>query len=203
MTALITTGVDAGLVGLVLSYAVNTTSSLVYDIATFLRSVSLTFYQNWVVRSASEVEQNIVSVERMVHYIELPSEGAMEIPETKPTETWPPEGELLLALFRIIEPTEGTILIDGIDITKIGLHDLRSAIAIVPQSPDLFEGTLRDNIDPLNEYTDADIWQALTQSHLREYAEAQSEKLDARKGRRFVAIIRSKTVAVLRSCPPP
>ncbi|KAF4593191.1 hypothetical protein EYR38_008903 [Pleurotus pulmonarius] len=205
MTALITTGVDAGLVGLVLSYALNTTSSL-----------------NWVVRSASEVEQNIVSVERMVHYIELPSEGAMEIPEAKPTETWPSEGEvefrgystryrpeldpvlknismtirpkeklgicgrtgagkssLLLALFRIIEPTEGTILIDGIDITKIGLHDLRSAIAIVPQSPDLFEGTLRDNIDPLNEYTDADIWQALTQSHLKEYAEAQPEKLDA------------------------
>ncbi|KAL4264103.1 ATP-binding cassette transporter C [Pleurotus pulmonarius] len=205
MTALITAGVDAGLVGLVLSYALNTTSSL-----------------NWVVRSASEVEQNIVSVERMVHYIELPSEGAMEIPEAKPTETWPSEGQvefreystryrpeldpvlknismtirpkeklgicgrtgagkssLLLALFRIIEPTEGTILIDGIDITKIGLHDLRSAIAIVPQSPDLFEGTLRDNIDPLNEYTDADIWQALTQSHLKEYAEAQPEKLDA------------------------
>lgn len=91
-------------------------------------------------------------------------------------------GQLLLALFRIIEPTAGQIFIDGVDITKIGLHDrefnvsplcerdshalsrkVRSAISIVPQSPDLFEGTLRDNIDPVGEHTDADIWVALDQ----------------------------------------
>ena len=76
--------------------------------------------------------------------------------------------QLLLALFRILEPAEGTILIDNTDITKIGLHDLRSAMTIVPQSPDLFEGTIRENIDPVGEYQDADIWEALKQvnSHL-------------------------------------
>jgi ABC-type multidrug transport system fused ATPase/permease subunit len=88
----------------------------------------------------------------------------------------------LLALFRIIEPAHGTISIDGVDITKIGLHDrlsnfqsslfiyidwrlfaVRSAISIVPQSPDLFEGTLRENIDPIGEHPDVDIWVALSQ----------------------------------------
>ena len=71
--------------------------------------------------------------------------------------------QLLLALFRILEPAEGTILIDNTDITKIGLHDLRSAMTIVPQSPDLFEGTIRENIDPVGEYQDADIWESLKQ----------------------------------------
>jgi len=82
-------------------------------------------------------------------------------------------------LFRILEPAEGTILIDGVDITKIGLHDLRSAMTIVPQSPDLFEGTMREDIDPVGEYQDADIWEALKQAHLREYVESLPEALDA------------------------
>ena len=71
--------------------------------------------------------------------------------------------QLLLALFRILEPAEGTIFIDGLDITNIGLHDLRSAMTIVPQSPDLFEGTIRENIDPVGEYQDDNIWEALNQ----------------------------------------
>jgi ATP-binding cassette subfamily C (CFTR/MRP) protein 1 len=91
--------------------------------------------------------------------------------------------QLLLALFRIIEPASGTIFIDKVDITKLGLHDcafflnclckrpliepplVRSAISIVPQSPDLFEGTLRENIDPAGEHQDVDIWTAL--EHVR------------------------------------
>ena len=92
VSALITTGVDAGLVGLVISYALNTTSSLVSMQSNQPVEKVLNVSQNWLVRSASEVEQNIVSVERMLHYIELKPEAPYEIPETHPEDAWPADG---------------------------------------------------------------------------------------------------------------
>lgn len=76
---------------------------------------------------------------------------------------------LTLALFRIIEKTEGDMVIDGINTAEIGLHDLRSRLSIIPQDAQVFKGTLRSNLDPLGEVDDARLWQVLELCHLKDH----------------------------------
>ncbi|KWU42263.1 P-loop containing nucleoside triphosphate hydrolase protein [Rhodotorula sp. JG-1b] len=200
-----TSNVNAGVVGLMLSYALSTTQTL-----------------NWIVRSATEVETNIVSVERVQEYIDLPSEAPLEVPDEKPSEDWPQHGSirfdhvnaryrkdldlvlrdvnfeikagekvgvcgrtgagkssLTMVLYRIIEVESGTVSIDGVDVGKLGLHDLRSRLSIIPQDSQMFAGTLRQNLDPSGRATDAQMWAALEQCRLKEHVERMEGKLDA------------------------
>ncbi|KAK5164037.1 ATP-binding cassette transporter yor1 [Saxophila tyrrhenica] len=76
------------------------------------------------------------------------------------------KSSIMSTLFRLIELSGGSITIDGIDIAKIGLYDLRSRLAIIPQDPTLFRGTIRSNLDPFNEHTDLELWNALRQADL-------------------------------------
>ncbi|XP_031253310.1 ABC transporter C family member 3-like isoform X1 [Pistacia vera] len=87
---------------------------------------------------------------------------------------------LIQTLFRIVEPATGQIMIDGINILSIGLHDLRSRLSIIPQDPTMFEGTVRSNLDPLEEYTDEQIWEALDKCQLAEEVKKKEGKLDSR-----------------------
>ncbi|KAL1513345.1 hypothetical protein ABEB36_002766 [Hypothenemus hampei] len=82
------------------------------------------------------------------------------------------------AIFQLSDTT-GSIIIDNVDITQIGLHDLRPKISIIPQEPVLFSGTMRKNLDPFDEYNDSQLWKALEDVELKEAVEELSSGLNS------------------------
>ena len=76
------------------------------------------------------------------------------------------KSSIMSTLFRLVELSGGSISIDGINIAQVGLKDLRTRLAIIPQDPTLFRGTIRSNLDPFNEHSDLELWSALRQSDL-------------------------------------
>ncbi|BFZ62919.1 hypothetical protein YB2330_004031 [Saitoella coloradoensis] len=82
---------------------------------------------------------------------------------------------ITLGLFRFLEAAGGDIFIDGVNISKISLYDLRSRLTIIPQDPVLFTGTVRSNLDAFNEYSDAELYDALRRVQLIGDAGSETE----------------------------
>ncbi|KAK5677390.1 ATP-binding cassette glutathione S-conjugate transporter ycf1 [Elasticomyces elasticus] len=89
------------------------------------------------------------------------------------------KSSLTLALFRIIEAAEGDITIDGLSSSAMGLLDLRRRLAIIPQDAALFEGTVRDNLDPGHVHDDTELWSVLDHARLREHVASMPGQLEA------------------------
>ncbi|KAK3379821.1 P-loop containing nucleoside triphosphate hydrolase protein [Lasiosphaeria ovina] len=90
------------------------------------------------------------------------------------------KSSLTLALFRIIEPDTGNITIDGLNTSSIGLLDLRRRLAIIPQDAALFEGTIRDNLDPGHVHDDTELWSVLEHARLKDHVTSMDGGLEAK-----------------------
>lgn len=88
------------------------------------------------------------------------------------------KSSILVALYRLVDLYSGSIEIDGINISEIGLHTLRGNLAIIPQDPVLFTGNIRTNLDPFGQYTDEDIWSVLEMVQLKSFIQSLPGQLD-------------------------
>lgn len=184
--------IDAGLAGLSLSYAISFSESALWIVRLYanvemnMNSVErLKEYLEIEEEAAREIpetepraswpEKGVISVK------DLSLRYAPELPRVIKNVTFDVEpcnkigivgrtgagkSTIITAFFRFLDPETGSIVIDGVDITKIGLRNLRQAITIIPQDPTLFTGTIRSNLDPFNQYTDDAIFEALRRVNL-------------------------------------
>ncbi|CAG8494665.1 10598_t:CDS:10 [Diversispora eburnea] len=166
-------------------------------------ALQLLIFGQWTIRSGRDVAAIMGSVQQLLYFRKnIPSEAPNIIESNRPPQNWgepvlksvsfhvlPREkigivgktgsgkSTLLVSLLRIVELSEGQILIDNLDTSTIGLRDLRNKIAIIPQEPVIFVGTIRSNLDPFKICTDEEIWDALKAVHLGEKVKSMPDKL--------------------------
>jgi len=197
--------IDPGLVGLSLSYALSVTQVLNWAVRMSC-NVESNIVSVERVHQYAEIEVEAPQyIEHSAPPAEWPRAGAIEFNNVQvryrpdlplvlkgvnvriqPREkiglcgrTGSGKSTITLALFRLVELAGGSLLIDGVDISQIGLFDLRSKLSIVPQDPVLFSGSVRFNLDPFGEHDDARIWNALEGAHLKEFVMALEGGLSA------------------------
>ena len=89
------------------------------------------------------------------------------------------KSSMLVALFRLVEPCGGRVVIDGVDAAGMGLDAVRGRLAIIPQTPTLFYGTVRSNLDPFERFGDDALWAALRHCHMHDRVAERAGQLDA------------------------
>ncbi|PGH10325.1 hypothetical protein GX51_00082 [Blastomyces parvus] len=182
-------GIDASLAGFALSFSMQYTYAIAYALREY---TNIELNMNATERV---IEYSEIDIEPQDGYnapAAWPTEGRLEVsdlvvayaPDLPPVlkglsfkvdpnqrvgvvgRTGAGKSSLTLALFRFLEARGGTIHVDGIDVSMIKLHDLRSRLAIIPQDPVLFSGTIRSNLDPFEEFSDTQLRDALERVHL-------------------------------------
>lgn len=212
-------GIRLDFLGLLLTLAVALlTVGLRFSISPGQTGVTLSYIVmvqqsfGWMVRQVAEVENNMNSVERVVHYTKaVEQEAAHEVEDSPAPADWPSRGEIVMkdvvmryrpelppvlkglnmalspgekigvvgrtgagkssimtAIYRTVELASGSICIDGVDISAVGLAQLRKGLSIIPQDAFLFSGTLRTNLDPFGLHDDAKLYDAMKRAYLVE-----------------------------------
>jgi len=182
-------GIDASLAGFALSFALEYTGTVIWTIRHYANLELDMNAAERIIEYSNLATESQEGIEPPAHW---PSEGRLEVNDlvVSYADDLPPvlkglsfniernerigvvgrtgagKSSLTLALFRFLEAREGSIHIDGLDISTINLHALRSRLAIIPQDPVLFSGTVRSNLDAFDEHTDAELRDALMRVHL-------------------------------------
>lgn len=165
---------------------------------------------NQIIKNLTYLENQMVSVERVKSYTEIPSENSLSVPKDIEYPNWPitptikfnkvylkyrpntsiilkelsfeiPPGvrvgiagrtgsgksSIFLALLRIVELDKGLITIDDINIASLGLQKIRQSITLIPQDPLVFTGTLKENLDPLDQFTEKELKKVIDDAKLQ------------------------------------
>lgn len=184
--------IDAGLAGLSLSYAISFSESALWIVRLY-SNVEMNMNSVERLQEYLEIEEEPpAEIPETEPRASWPEHGAIKVndlslryaPElprviknvtfdVEPTNkigivgrTGAGKSTIITAFFRFLDPETGSIVIDGVDISKIGLRNLRQAITIIPQDPTLFTGTIRSNLDPFNQYSDEEMFEALRRVNL-------------------------------------
>lgn len=189
-------GISPGVAGLVLTYALSFWMSLNWTVRAFSevesrmtsverlrhyatleqepQTTSLPVLSDdveWPTKGALELKDVCVRyashLPRVLHNVSFSVEPAMKVGITGRTGSG--KSTLFQTLFRFVEPESGTIMVDGVDITRVPLQRLRRSLAIIPQDPTLFIGTVRINLDRFSECTDDEVWEALRRVQLADH----------------------------------